>query len=400
MAKKKILFVNESLACAGGEKSLLNLLSLLDYTKYEVDLQLIKYGNPWDKLIDKRVNILPAIDYFKELQTPIISEFRDIFHRNARKRLISRLKYAWYLRFGRGKRIPEVACKFWEYHSHNIPASLKQYDVAIGYAQGLPTLYIADKTNAPVKLCWVNAFYRLQGPFKDFVLSRFHQMRHVVAVSEAAKDVLNESFSEISNKIRIFQDPLNPELVREMAEEPVDFRPDPSKVTIITLGRLQQHAKGMDILLNTAKALKEKEIDFEWYVLGKGTYLDTMRMFIRSHDLTECVHLLGAKANPYPYLKQSDIYVQTSREEGFGMAIAEARFLYKPIVSTPFSTIGIQIKDKVNGLISTFEPEDIANSIIEMHHDINLRTKVIGSLMEDKTDYQDQTKKFYSLMEE
>lgn len=399
MSKKKILFVNESLACAGGEKSLLNLLSLLDYDKYEVDLQLIEYGNEWDKLIDPRVNLLPPLDYFEELQISIVSEFRYIFHCNTRKRLFSRLKFAWYLRFGRGKRIPEVACKFWEFHSRNIPAAPKRYDVAIGYAQGLPTLYVADKTNAPVKLCWVNAFYRLQGQFKDFVLSRFYQMRHVVAVSEAAKDVLNENFSEVSNKIRIFQDPLNPELVREMAKEPVSFRPNPSKITIMTLGRLQQYAKGMDILLNTAKVLKGRDVDFEWFVLGKGSYLETMEMYIHDHNLTDCVHLLGAKANPYPYLKQTDIYVQTSREEGFGMAIAEARFLYKPIVSTPFLTIGLQIKDRENGLISSFNPEDIANSIIELHRDINLRTKIINSLMEDKTDYQDQTKQFYMLME-
>ena len=42
--KKRLLFVIESLVCAGAEKSLVTLLNLLDYSKYEVDLQLFSYG--------------------------------------------------------------------------------------------------------------------------------------------------------------------------------------------------------------------------------------------------------------------------------------------------------------------------------------------------------------------
>lgn len=69
--KKSILFVNESLACAGGEKSLLNLLGCLDYNKYEVDLHLFKYGCPWDKYIDSRVNVLPPLPYAVFTEMPL-----------------------------------------------------------------------------------------------------------------------------------------------------------------------------------------------------------------------------------------------------------------------------------------------------------------------------------------
>ena len=61
--KKKLLFVNESLALAGGEKSLIALLSKLDPNKYEIDLQLFKYGKELDAFIPEHVNILPPLPY-------------------------------------------------------------------------------------------------------------------------------------------------------------------------------------------------------------------------------------------------------------------------------------------------------------------------------------------------
>ena len=63
--KKNILFVIDSLHCAGAEKSLTTLLSLLDYSKYNVDLQLFGYGGELEEIVPREVNILPPLDYTK-----------------------------------------------------------------------------------------------------------------------------------------------------------------------------------------------------------------------------------------------------------------------------------------------------------------------------------------------
>lgn len=62
-------------------------------------------------------------------------------------------------------------------------------------------------------------------------------------------------------------------------------------------------------------------------------------------------------------MKQCDIYVQSSRYEGFGLSIAEAKILNKPVVCTTFEGHDLQIKNGENGLVASFEPEDIANKI-------------------------------------
>lgn len=62
--KKRLLFVIDSLACAGAEKSLVTLLRLLDYAKYEVDLQLFAYGGEFEDLLPPEVTLLPPLAYF------------------------------------------------------------------------------------------------------------------------------------------------------------------------------------------------------------------------------------------------------------------------------------------------------------------------------------------------
>ena len=60
---KKLLFVIESLAAAGGEKSLITLLSLINYNKYQVDLQLLGYGGEFEQYVPPQANLLPPLSF-------------------------------------------------------------------------------------------------------------------------------------------------------------------------------------------------------------------------------------------------------------------------------------------------------------------------------------------------
>ena len=62
--KKKLLFVIESLTLGGAEKSLVTLLNLMDYSKYDVDLLLFAQGGAFQQLLPEQVNLLPIPEYF------------------------------------------------------------------------------------------------------------------------------------------------------------------------------------------------------------------------------------------------------------------------------------------------------------------------------------------------
>ena len=96
--------------------------------------------------------------------------------------------------------------------------------------------------------------------------------------------------------------------------------------------------------------------------------------------LGQNVFLLGLKENPYPYMFNADIYVQTSTFEGFGMTIAEAKILHRPIVSTNFDIVHDQISDHQNGLIAEMTPESVANCIMELSCDRRLKDTIEENL--------------------
>lgn len=399
MKKKKILFVNESLACAGGEKSLLTLLSLLDYDKYDVSLQLVSYGNEWDKLVDSHVKILPPIPYFEQLKRSLPDEFRLIFKKGGWKRLTARLKYAYAVRFQKNLRIQELACKFWQAHSTNIPESDVDYDVAIAYAQGFPTFFVADKIKAKKKLCWINALYDVNNDYQAYVEQKYALFSNIVAVSPNAANYFEKYFPRFNQCVSVFPDLLNGQMVQRLSEAKVEKIKNQNGLTIVTLGRLEWHTKGLDLLSGAAKELKNRGVSFKWYVFGKGESHDAMMQYIVDNNLENKVILAGVAPNPYPYIKQADIYVQTSRNEGFGIAIAEARILNIPVVSTHFETADMQLKHESNALLTDFSEESIADAVQRLYEDKVLYQRIKSVLAGEPQGNIEELLKFYDLID-
>lgn len=96
--KKKILFVIDSLNCAGAEKSLITLLSLIDYSKYEVDLQIFGYGGMLQELLPKEVNLLKPLMYTSFCELSIKSAFKDSIKNFNIKMISARLKFTMAIR--------------------------------------------------------------------------------------------------------------------------------------------------------------------------------------------------------------------------------------------------------------------------------------------------------------
>ena len=167
MRKQSILFVIDSLHCAGAEKSLTTLLSLLDYSKYYVDLQLFGYGGALEELLPKEVNLLKPLKYTSFCDLSMKSALCYSIKNLNFKMFSSRLKFTLAIRKEKYSNA-QRARVFWQRVSKVIENSDKEYDIAISYAQGIPTFYVADKIKAKKKYAWVNVSYRLKDEDKLF----------------------------------------------------------------------------------------------------------------------------------------------------------------------------------------------------------------------------------------
>ena len=134
---------------------------------------------------------------------------------------------------------------------------------------------------------------------------------------------------------------------------------------ILTIGRLDRQ-KGYDLAIKVCESLVKKGYKFQWFVLGRGREENALRVMIEEKKLQETFILLGVRENPYPYIDQCDIYVQPSRHEGYGIAVAEARLLAKPIICTDFAGAKEQIINGKTGKIVEFNELELTQAISEL----------------------------------
>ena len=310
--------------------------------------------------------------------------------------LVSRLQYSKKIRKEKYTD-SQLARIFWQSVSKSIENNPKKYDIAISYAQGIPTFYVAEKINADKKFAWVNTSYYLLEKDKIFQKQYYDKYNKIIAVSDSAKDIFISTFPCYKDKTEIIYDINNYDMIYKMSLLGESYKDDFDGIRILTIGRIAK-GKRYDIAVDACKILKEKGIKFRWYALGDGLLRTEVEKQIQENNLQEEFVLLGVKANPYPYIKDCDIYVQTSEFEGFGLAIAEARMLNIPVVTTKFDAVYNQIVQEKNGLVVDINSDSVTNGILKLINDEVLRNSIIDYLKTEKKGNTEELEKFYKLI--
>lgn len=370
--KKRALFVIESLGCGGAEKSLVSLLSLLDRQKYELSIWMIHPQGAFMYLLPKDVKVVEQPQY------------------NAVEKMslrLSSLVYScvWRLNNIMGKK------EYWGetyYKSRGwaMKAPEGKWDVVFAYHQGLVTYVVADKFHDCKKVGWVNADIFKTGYNIEYNSRFYRKIDCICPVSDILHRMMDKRMPEFSAKYHTVWDIINPSITRELSKQKVqDLRTCPDEYVFVTTGRL--HAlKGYDIAVEAARFLKQKGVKFKWYFIGEGAERGNIERMVSSYGLQGSVMLLGLQTNPYPYMAQADVYVQTSRHEGFGMTIAEAKILGLPVVSTNFDVVYNQIEHEKNGLIAEMDGEKIGEQILRLVKDDELRVGIRKAVLMEKND--------------
>jgi glycosyltransferase involved in cell wall biosynthesis len=394
MNKKKLLFVIDSLIIGGAEKSLLSLLNMIDSSKYEIDLLLFKQGLDLDKYVPNYINILPVPEYFRFINNEPVSNSNKILY------LYFRIRTSVNLRLNRYKNNPihSEQVVFKSIKRIIIPVANK-YDVAIAYSQGLPTYFVANKVVADKKIAWINTDYVNTLYDKKIDYEFYKKITKIIAVSQHIRESISQIREEYKNKVHTMLDIINPEMISTMAEEHKVDDFDKSVTNILTVGRLAT-VKSYDTAIEVARLLRQSGYNFKWFVIGEGPERKKLQELINKYDLNNYFILLGKKLNPYTYMKNCDIYVQTSIKEGFGLTVCEAKILKKPIVCTNFPTAKEIINNNEDGLIVEHSVDSIYLGIKRYLDDNNFRNKIMSKLNSlEQYSSVNQMYKFYALIE-
>lgn len=369
---KKVLFVINTLGCAGAEKAMVELLKQFSPEEYEVSLyvllgqgEMIHQIPDYVKVLNKNYSDLSVLskEGKKELNKQVI---KRLFGNMSLIRNVPYVCVNLFKMLQKGKL--HVDKLLWKIMSDSGEKITEHYDLAIAYLEGGSTYYVHDHINADKKMTFLHVDYEYAGYTRKLDRECYKDFDKIFTVSSEVKDSFVKVYPECKEKTAIFYNLIDQDGIREKACLKGGFTDDYNGKRILTVGRLTSQ-KAYEIAIDAMKCLKDKGIDARWYVLGEGELRERLQKQIHQLGLDEDFLLLGAVQNPYPYYAQCDLYVHATRFEGKSIAIQEAQTLGCAILVSDCSGNREQVTEGVNGRLCQLTAEEICRCIGEMLND-------------------------------
>lgn len=388
--KKKLLFVMNNLNCGGAEKSLISLLQTIDYSLYEVDLFLFKHEGMFLKKLPAEVNVLEAPAYYPyfdmSIKTAVVDCVKHSRFRIAAARIGAGIVYRTEKNAARSEQ------RAWRYLSRSLASLTKEYDAAIGFLEKTPIYYIIEKVKAKTKIGFIHNDYDKLGMDPGIDTAFFDRLDYLVTVSEECVKLLKERFPRFEHKIELMLNIVSPAAILDLAVD--ELKLPKAGFTIASVGRLN-YQKGFEMAVEACEQLIQDGYDLKWYIVGDGHEREKLERLVKAKKLEHALILTGQQENPYPYIKQCDLYVQTSFFEGRCLTITEAKILKKPIVSTDFTVIYDQLEHEQNGLIVKQDAISIYEGVKRLLDDESLRQRFVDNLQKEALGTEDEIHKLY-----
>jgi glycosyltransferase involved in cell wall biosynthesis len=399
--KKNILVISANLEVGGIERSLIGLLGIFDYSRYEVDLMLWRHEGPFFKFLPKGFRLLPQIPEYSTFQRPIIQILREGHVRIALARL--RAKFSSQLD-GKRKGIPEPGYlaiqRSWRLALPYLPMIPGQYDLAISFYG--PHYTVTDRVNAKIKIGWIHTDYRMISTDGRYEEAMWDKLDYIAAVSNECRESFLERFPQFLRKTIVIENILSSEFVRQQAKEfdcDREMPPEAGLTRILSVGRFC-HQKAFDEAILACRKLIDDNCNVRWYIIGYGPDESIIRQSIAANGLVDRFIILGMKTNPYPYMRACDLYVQPSRYEGKAVTVREAQILGKPVLITRFPTASSQVEEGVDGHICELGVDGIVAGVRRLIDDTTYRDSLAATSATRDYGNTEEVKKIYKLIED
>ena len=141
---------------------------------------------------------------------------------------------------------------------------------------------------------------------------------------------------------------------------------------LIHIGRFNEQ-KNHAGLLRAFKLILEQYPDAQLKLLGDGELREEMEVLAKELGILENVHFLGSQSDVHPFLHEADIFLLPSKYEGMPMTIIEAMGTGLPIVASAVGGVPDMIRDRVSGMLTTNQPEDVSRAVLALMEDRTLR---------------------------
>jgi len=376
---KKILIVINTLGRGGAENALLELLRRMDAEQYRISLYVLMNQGELARELPENVRLLNRHYTYDSVLTRrgrlqmAAQIFRAMLSRGT---VFCLLPYLWENILDMLKKRNFRPDKLlWRVLSDGGQRLNERYDLAIAFLEGGSAYYVADHVRAERKAGFIHVDYEQAGYTRALDKDCYLSYDRIFPVSDEVKEVFLRAYPECRGRVEVFHNILDREKILHKAALPEGFEDGFDGFRLLTLGRLTKQ-KALEVSIEAMRLLKDAGARVRWYVLGEGDQRPFLERRIRALGLEKDFFLPGAAANPYPYLRQADIYVHASRFEGKSIAIQEAQVLGKAILVSDCSGNREQVEPGVDGMICELTPEAICQEILTLLADGEKRARL------------------------
>ncbi|MCI7122659.1 glycosyltransferase [Mediterraneibacter gnavus] len=347
----KCLFVVSDFEVGGITSSLKNITKELIQRGHEVSILNLPKADSLPMGFDKRVNLLELDKRSKFWNFGIYS----IFEKNLCGKCSG-------LIIGLIKKILNKLNLWnrWVFEKLNIE---EKYDIAIGFRQGPVDYYVARyKVNADIHVGFWHGDPDHMGDMSSWD-SCISKMDIIAGVSDATCESLLRHYPILKGKLQTVYNIFDVDAIKMNAKKEKNLY-NTKTFNIVTVSRIDFfNPKNHQRIPEICKLLVQDNIKFHWTIVGDGPDREKLQAMIEQHNLMDTISLIGVKSNPYPYIKEADLFVLTSTWESYGMVVMESLILGTPVVAGDYpalkeilpNTCGIRADNSVDGIYSAIK---------------------------------------------
>lgn len=378
--RKKLLYVFDDVNYMSGARGATLLQA--DYLRklLHVNLFSVTEANDETLLSKYRVINIENNKTFKCLSVPT----REVLKSNeySKKSKLLRIAYVISVRLGMDISFYQKLLK------KELKAQFNAYDYIIVVSEASRLRHFVATLDNPKKIQWIHTDYiawrNLNSWTKKFTSNdkkTYKKYDNIVCLSDSLRDKFTSYYPELQDKVIAVPNLIDYKSILEKSKQNFEIQVDKSKLNMITIGRMETE-KRYDRVLQVAKELKEKGLNFTWYLVGGGNLFDENKTLCREMNLSENVIFTGYLDNASPLLKQCDLFVLLSEYEGTPVTIDEAKVLGVPVLAQDVGGIHDQLE---NGRYGKTFSEITADDIISFYNSCSKETQIFSCSEFNKT---------------
>lgn len=326
---KNLVIRSGSLRMGGLERVLIEMLQSLDRSRYNISLIIEDNSGKENVFLDQ---VPEGIDIYFLKPESLIEKTH--YHRERKKNLYHKLMYNLLM----SKEHSFVVNKTKDVLKE-IEKKYGEVDVFLDYDWGARR-YV-EKLKAKRKIVWIhNSVPKLLK--KESKIIRFGKnlakYDTVVAICDDMKAELEDIYPYLKGKVERVYNPFNFKRILDLSNDMSQLNDQQKKLIkdayIIAVSRLDTVQKDYATLIKGYKLATENGVKERLYIVGDGPDRKEIENLIKESGLEGSIILIGKTTNPYVWMKNSKLFVHSSKYEGFGLVIVEAAILGKAIISS------------------------------------------------------------------